>query len=134
MTLVLCLDGNNGMMFNGRRQSSDRVVDKCIIDLSTGGRLLVDTYSTKRFPEALLIGHELNALKDDDVCFAENADIARICIDHADRVIIYRWDKIYPADVYFSAPLTKPTWRKVKTEDLTGYSHKQITKEVYVRE
>ena len=37
MKIIVCVDNQNGMMFNHRRQSQDRVLRKRILEL-TGGK------------------------------------------------------------------------------------------------
>ena len=41
MKIIVCVDNQNGMMFNHRRQSQDRVLRKRIMEL-TGGKKTVD--------------------------------------------------------------------------------------------
>lgn len=135
MTLVVCLDDNNGMMFNKRRQSADRMVDQAVLELSAEGKLYIDSYSAKKFPDACLLdGDHSSLFFDNDVCFAETAYAVTASLHYADRIIIYRWNKIYPADMYLPIDLTASAWKKLQTTELTGYSHEKITQEVYIRE
>ena len=41
MIIILCLDNNNGMMFNDRRQSQDRGLREYIAEMTQGGRSVV---------------------------------------------------------------------------------------------
>ena len=39
MKIIVCVDNQNGMMFNHRRQSQDRVLRKRILELTGGEKL-----------------------------------------------------------------------------------------------
>ncbi len=45
MIAIVCLDDENGMLFNGRRQSRDRVVTERIALLAAGKKLWMNGYS-----------------------------------------------------------------------------------------
>ena len=47
----------------------------------------------------------------------------------AKKVVVYRWDKVYPAD--YKLPLRQ--YKLVSTLEFQGYSHDKIVKEVYER-
>ena len=49
MQIIVCVDDNQGMMFNHRRVSKDRVLIEKIIEMARGRRLLVNTYSYELF-------------------------------------------------------------------------------------
>ena len=51
MKLIVCLDDNNGMMFNKRRQSRDRLLIENMLELCKGERLYTNEYSGKLFSE-----------------------------------------------------------------------------------
>ena len=51
MNVIICLDQNNGMLFNNRRQSRDRIVRKNILEYINGAKLYMDEYSFKQFSE-----------------------------------------------------------------------------------
>lgn len=133
MYLCVCLDQKNGMMFNSRRQSRDRVVIEDLINLSQG-KLIMNTYSSSLFKDresCIKITEEpLDITQDNEVCFIENIKVAP-AIDKIDKIIVYRWDKSYPADQYFDCDLNQ--WELQSAVELTGYSHDKITKEIYGR-
>ena len=105
MTLIVCLDQRNGMRFNNRPQSTDRCVTKRIMHLAESGG---------------------------DVCFFETGDISAN-LKQTNRLIVFRWDKVYPADTRFPMEEILNTFRLEYTETFPGYSHDVITQEVYVR-
>ena len=51
MTGIVCLDQEDGLLFNGRRQSRDRVVTEKILSITEGKPLWMSAYSRRIFPE-----------------------------------------------------------------------------------
>ena len=56
MKIIVCVDNQNGMMFNHRRQSQDRVLRKRILELTGGEKLWMNAYSQKQFLHAKRTG------------------------------------------------------------------------------
>ena len=54
MTVIVCLDNANGMMFNHRRQSRDANVIKDILKTINGASLLIAPYSASLFSLSLI--------------------------------------------------------------------------------
>ena len=52
MTVIVCLDNANGMMFNHRRQSRDANVVKDVLKTINGASLLIAPYSEPLFSQA----------------------------------------------------------------------------------
>lgn len=131
MNIILCLDDKNGILFNKRRQSRDRVLCERVLELSAGSRLLMNEYSAKIFPEGNIIVDE-NFLKNavtGDYCFVENADFLRYT-EKIEDVIIYRWNRVYPSDVKIDASFFSGR-EAASTEDFEGSSHEKITEVIY---
>ncbi|MBO5952932.1 MAG: ribonuclease Z [Oscillospiraceae bacterium] len=135
MKLIVCLDNRNGMLFAGRRQSSDRKLRQRILEITAGCRLWMNSYSAKQFGEAgenILVSEGFMAdAAAEDCCFAENTDI-RPFVDRIDTVILYRWNRDYPADVRFPVELFADRWRLAESCEFAGYSHDTITEEIYM--
>ena len=49
MILAVCIDDRNGMLFNGRRQSQDRVLREDLVREAGGGPLWMSAYSARQF-------------------------------------------------------------------------------------
>jgi len=132
MNLIVCLDDRNGMRFNCRRQSKDKAVCADILEMTAGSKLWMNGYSASQFFPEQIIADEafLEKAGEQDYCFVENADISAYA-DKVSRVIIYRWNREYPADVRFPVELFAHRWRIVSREDFPGNSHQCITREVY---
>ena len=75
MEIVVCLDENNGMMFNHRRQSRDRVVIDDILAQTQGRPLWMNDYSAPLFEGAGNVHvspHFLSEAPENAVCFVED--------------------------------------------------------------
>ena len=135
MHLVVCLDNNNGMAFNGRRQSRDRELTRQMISMMNGNPLRMSPYSAKMFldaPEGAVITSDdyLTNAGPQDFCFAETDDLTGF-MKQVGSIIVFRWSRVYPADLWFPDVLSD--WRKFFTSEFAGSSHEKITKEIYVR-
>ena len=60
----------------------------------------------------------------------ENADVSG-CVERIEEIYLYRWNRDYPADVYF--PVDLSMWKCVETKEFAGSSHEKITRERYTR-
>lgn len=104
MTVIVCLDNANGMMFNHRRQSRDANVVKDILKTINGASLLIAPYSESLFSQAecsVSISESFLADADaKDYCFVENTSVAEFK-EKISRLVIYKWNRDYPADFYF---------------------------------
>jgi len=66
----------------------------------------------------------------EDFCFIEDVDVSTF-IDKVDKIILYNWNRHYPADKHFNIRLDE--WVMVSEEEFTGSSHEKITERIYVR-
>ena len=130
MHLIVCVDNHLGMAFNGRRQSRDRVLCSRISALASGSRLLMAPGSGLLFENqpVILDPDYLASARDGDYCFAEFPPLAA-WEDRAERLILCRWNRVYPADQFLDLELSR--WHKISQEDFPGSSHETITMEVY---
>lgn len=130
MTVYVCLDDRNGMLFNKRRQSRDAKVLEDI-KASVPGVLTIDPFSEKLIREAeipYVLASE--TLLEESHYFLEARPAAEV-VAGAKKLVIYRWNRHYPADVRFDADLTGFVLQN--TCEFAGKSHETITKEVYTR-
>ena len=130
MVLIVCLDLNNGMYFNNRRQSRDREVIKDIAFITKNNNLIMTEYSHKLFEnecENIVITDDFEGqYLENDFCFVENEDVQ---LENIKKIIVYRWDKVYPSDYC----LILEGYHLTSTLEFKGYSHEKIVKEVYLR-
>lgn len=135
MILIVCLDNNLGMLFNDRRQSQDSCLRKRILKLSGQKKLWMDAYTFAQFAEDkkdnIVVAEDfLQQAGEGEYCFAEKAELKKAA-DKIEKIIIYKWNRDYPADRYFS--LSLKGWLLTSVTDFTGSSHEKITEEVYVK-
>lgn len=131
MKIIVCLDKNGGMLFNRRRQSRDARVFE---DISTyAGCLAASPFSEKllsAYGVSHTISEDLPESAGDGYCFVEDIPLLPYR-ESITEIIVYRWDKIYPADVTLDLPLSE--FKLIATEELSGSSHNVILKEIYTK-
>ena len=136
MRIIVCLDDRNGMLFNKRRQSKDSLLRKEMLALCKNDGLWMNEYSAKQFeslPEFVTVHDKfLEMARDNGSCFVENIDVLPIA-DKIDSLVIYRWNRCYPGDVYFPTKEIIEGKRLVSKRDFAGSSHDKITEEIYER-
>ena len=136
MKIFVCLDEKNGMTFNKRRQSSDRVVRANMLQMVADGILYTNTYTAKQFVEentVLVVDDNcLELAKEQDYVFIENIEISEY-LPKIEQIIVYRWKRNYPADCFFDVDLLSEEWELSLSEEFEGYSHECIGKEIYTK-
>ena len=135
MTVIVCVDDQGGMLFGGRRQSQDRLVREDILREAAGRRLWMNEFSRRQFgrdeTDSIVTDENfLSRARPGDFCFVENVSLKPF-VGRMNRVIVYRWNRVYPADRFLDLPLEDPVWKQTRREEFPGYSHPKITKEVY---
>ena len=135
MKIIVCVDDHNGMMFNKRRQSRDSVLIQDVINSTTGGHLLIAPYSKILFQDCVegtyvISDSLLDDALSDDCCFIENKSLLPYS-DRIDELIIYRWNRTYPADMHLDIDPEALSLKLVSTTEFAGNSHEKITKELY---
>ena len=135
MTIIICVDDNWGIMFNHRRQSQDKIVREHILKEIKGNTLRMNSYSAKMFgkhPQICVDEDFMDMAAPDDYCFVEDCSVSPYK-QQISQVIVYKWNRNYPADQYFDMSLTDNGWRLISSEDFVGNSHEKITKERYIK-
>ncbi len=135
MKVIVCLDDDLGMTFNHRRQSRDRVVIADVLRLTEGHVLYISPFSQKLFEEGgeyVVSDRMLDIAGVGEYCFVENETLVNR-VENIDELVIYRWNRKYPADRYFDIDLATEGFGLVESYELEGYSHERITKEIFRR-
>ena len=137
MDCYVCVDDRGGMLFHGRRQSRDRAVRADLLRDVQGKRLWVSPYTLGQFAP------EEHSLLTVDPCFLAKAGWGECCfvedqplrpwLERIGRLTLYRWNRVYPADLSLGFSPGEAGWTLENTAEFPGYSHPTITKEVYVR-
>ena len=137
MKLIVCLENNNGVIFNKRRVSSDKKVTKKIIELTQEKKLWVSYYT-----QELFIGKDINKTRlvlsnsifkkagENDYVWIEN--IMPKNLDDCSELIVFRWNRDYPSDVKFDFDLSD-SFELTSAKIIKGNSHDEITEEHYTR-
>ena len=134
MKLIVCVDDRMGVMFNKRRQSKDAKVREDILSmLEEGKKLFVSPYTAKQFleeeQEKLYVSETfLLEATEDDICFIEDSDVSDMG-DMIESIILYRWNRHYPSDKYFTLDLSN--YELISSLDFVGNSHPEMLKEEY---
>lgn len=134
MTLFVCVDDKLGMAFGGRRQSRDRALCEDMLTFAAGKTIRMAPRSVKLF-EGLggVVAESADLMQTGagECCFVEFEPVDRLA-ERADTLVLYRWNRHYPADLRFEVPLE--TWKLREVTEFAGTSHETITREVYTHE
>ena len=134
MIVCVVLDDNNGMMFNKRRQSQDRILREQILKMSEESTLWINEFTKKQFVncefEHVTVDNELlEKAGESEYCFVEDLPLQEY-ENKISKLVIFKWNRVYPADKHFDISLNN--WTLEETEEFEGSSHKLITKEVWI--
>lgn len=132
MRIVVCVDDNYGMMFNRRRQSRDKILADDVLEMTSGQKLWMNAYSEQLFEGKDIIVEEefLSRAGEEDFCFVENKSVQPY-VEQVKEVILYKWNRKYPADFRFDLDLNG--WKRVEEKEFAGSSHEKITRERYIK-
>ena len=134
MILIACVDDNMGMAFNCRRQSKDQVLSARILEKTAHSKLWMSPYSAKQFgeieDEICVDGAFMDRAGAQEYAFTEIEAPGKY-VDQVEEILLYRWNRSYPGDVYFDLPLEG--YRLVEVTEFAGHSHEKITEERYVK-
>ena len=135
MIAIVCIENSNGLLFNKRRVSQDKIVTEKIIELSQGSKLWMDNYSYPLFEQYSTANINvadtfLSETSKGEYCFIENKSLKPF-EKWLDKIIVFKWNRDYPSDFKIDLDLTE--WELIDSKEFVGNSHKNITMEVYVR-
>lgn len=132
MNIIVCLDDNMGMLFNGRRQSKDRCVLEDIERITN--EIWIHPFSEDLFAKSIcnynISDSFLDKVGENDYCFVEAHHVAAY-LKQINRIVVYKWNRKYPADFRCDIPFNQ--WKLIERQDFEGLSHDNITKELYIR-
>ena len=136
MNVIICIDDNQGMLFNKRRQSKDAKVIEDIMGLTD--ELWISPFSEKLFEDEDIRTNAIIQVVDDALnhagtgayCFVEDEKLLPYQND-IEQLIVYQWNRKYPSD--FKLDLNLNEWKLIETMDFSGKSHEKITREIYLK-
>lgn len=128
MKLILCVDEKGGFSFFGKRQSRDKILIERILE-KAAGNLYVSEYSAPLFSE-------FNGVKtvknfSDATCGYFFAEGLLPSLSSFDEIILYNWNRHYPADVFFA--INEEEFILEGEDEFKGFSHEKITEKIYRR-
>ena len=133
MILIVCISKKMGLTFNNRRVSRDKAVIQDIVKHANGQKVHASPYSKVLFDDISenieISTNYLRNANDGEFVFFEQGSVQSI-IPKVDTIIVYNWNRDYPADETFTIP---SGFYKVSEEHLTGNSHDIIIKTIYGR-
>lgn len=115
MKIAVCVEKSGGISFNNRPVSRDRVLLEKLAALAGEGRVLFEK--------------DISAVSSEENIYFMESD--KIPMEKVSQIYLFRWNRDYPADVYFNYDLKELGFTRVKKEDFAGFSHKKITLEIY---
>ena len=134
-TAIVCVADNLGVMFNHRRVSRDAAVTADILRLAQNAPLYLSPYSLPLFAQSpaniVCVNDFSGALPENAVCFFEDI-LPRPRM--FDRLVLYRWNRDYPADTFFSVFPGEEGFALLARTDFSGVSHPVVTREIYEKE
>ena len=135
MIAIVCIDDNEGMMFNNRRQSRDSILIDKITEITKGSKLWLNKYSYSLFDEKNMSNINVDEsfvleAANGEYCFVENVSL-KDYEKWIEKLIVFKWNRVYPKDFEFDMDLSE--WKLVESSEFKGSSHDKITMEVYVR-
>jgi hypothetical protein len=132
MHIFVCIDNNNGMLFNNRRQSRDRILIEKVKEITGSSWLWIRDFSRTLFPDDVIVDNDmLTKAGEEDYCFVEDVPLNPYT-DKIDEIYVFRWNRDYPSDTFFDNDMLKNFSLK-STEDFKGSSHEKITLERWVK-
>ena len=132
MKAIICIEDNNGLMFNKRRLSRDKEIVRELEDYLEDEDLVMNESSAVLFEDSSLnIRYEEIDETSDDYYFIEDNIINEI-IDNVTKLIIFKWNRRYPSDIKFNAQVLKE-FKMKEYKEFAGNSHELLTMEVYYR-
>lgn len=132
MNIVVCVEDKGGIAFNKRRLSRDKKVIEDLQKLLNGKNLYIRPESKDLFVDAANLNIKTTDSPDkisDGFFFADKED-PTVLYKSGDTVVIYRWNRRYPADIFFGMEQKGQLPQLRETVDFEGNSHEKITREI----
>ncbi len=126
MKIIVAVDNRLGLMFNHRRLSQDIEMRK---DMKMYEPVYMNDYSYKLYKDCVECIVDEDFLDNDGYNFIENVSV-KPYQDNIDEIILYKWNRNYPADFYLDIDLTLFSLKD--SIEFEGKSH-HLTKEIYRR-
>ena len=98
----------------------------------------MNIYTANQFeeplPDNIMVNDSfLEKAEENDFCFVENVTVAPY-YDKIQKILLFRWNRVYPADTYFDLSLKEDGWKLISVLEFEGNSHEKITMEEWKNE
>lgn len=138
MIVIVAVDDRQGMLFNKRRQSQDRILREKLLSMTKRKKLWMNHYSYSQFEQEgdnqiVCVDNFLDLAGEGEYCFVET-ELLQPYVEKVEKLILVKWNRRYPGDQFLDLELKQPEWTCVKSEEFPGSSHKKLTMEVYEHE
>ena len=135
MIAIVCIDDDLGMTFNKRRQSRDITLIQKVVKMAKNSKIWINKYSYPLFEEVSTVNVNVDETflaeaANGEYCFVENKELQPF-EKWIEKLIVFRWNRSYPADQTFDIDLSK--WQLSEVSEFEGNSHEKITMEVYAK-
>ena len=132
MKTIVCIDDKFGVLFDGKRQSRDRVLIEDLMDFIGSSRLIITPESAPLFDvfKVEINDAPFDVAQADDFVFCEVGGLLAH-LERINEVVIYKWNRTYPRDVLLDLLPWEHGFKLIDRFDFVGSSHKKITREVY---
>lgn len=98
MYWIFCIDDQDGLQFNNRRQSRDVAVVSDIICMAGGKRIWMSSYSAELFKgltdTSIIAEYPEDNAYQEEYCFLERMPEVFDC-DSIQGVVLYRWNRMF---------------------------------------
>lgn len=125
MKIIVCVDQNNGILFNQRRVSSDKSIFNDI--KKNNYKIGISEYSKDIFDDNEVDYQVIDNGNFYDYIFVEDYNYQKL--DNIDEIIVYNFNRKYPSD--YKLKLNFDDYQIVNNYDFVGNSHDKITKVIY---
>ncbi len=126
MKIIVAVDNRLGLMFNHRRLSQDIEMRK---DMKIYEPICMNEYSYSLYKDCVECIVDEDFLDNDGYNLVENVSV-KLYQDNIDEIILYKWNRSYPADFYLDIDFE--LFSLIEIKEFEGKSH-HITKEIYRR-
>lgn len=121
---VLDFASENSFIDEFKDSVSAKILEKCASARAAEDRVSAEKFCYNRFWNHF----------EGEYFFVENTGSIQNVMKHENRIekiVLYYWNRKYPADQYFPIDLTE--WTETGREEFPGNSHEKITKVIYVK-
>ena len=131
---VVCVEDRYGISFNKRLIGRDKLIDEFLIESLDGSEVFVDDNYLKYSKDnrfKLISEFDFNEDSNKSITIYCTSENSLAYLDRSEEIIIYYWNRAYPADLYLDYDFIRTNYKLVeKIEEIEGSSH-ILAKEIW---